>query len=200
MRVYGLTGGIGSGKSEAARRFAQLGMPVIDADALGHEVLEPGGAAYDAALDAFGTGILSGEQIDRGKLSALVFHDEAARHQLNRITHPAIRLAIAQRCALLAQQGERCVIIEAALLGENGQKDSFLSGLIVVTCPPETRIRRLVAARGISVDEARRRMAAQAPESVKLALADYIIENTGTVEDLCRRVEAVAMELTRDAE
>lgn len=195
MRIYGLTGGTGSGKSEAARRFEARGIPVIDADAIGHEVIAPGGAAEKAVIQAFGLDIVTGGAIDRAKLGARVFSDEAARRQLNAIVHPAIGLEIAMRCAALADQGHDAVIVDAALIAENGRKEDYLSGLMVVTCPAEERVRRLVAHRGIEETEARRRIAAQTPPEEKVALADWVIDNSGTKEALYARVDAIAGEL-----
>ncbi len=199
MRIYGITGGTGSGKSEAARRFAQLGFPVIDADAIGHEVIAPGGAAEKAVIEAFGQAIVTDGAIDRGKLGARVFSDDEARKRLNAIVHPAIGMAIAMRCAALAEQGHDAVIIDAALIAENGKKDDFLSGLIVVTCPVDERIRRLVELRGIDEAEARRRIAAQTPPERKLALADWVIDNSGSKEELLDQIDMIARELTKHA-
>lgn len=196
MRIYGITGGIGSGKSEAARRFAERGVPVIDADAIGHDVIGPGGAAEQAVIGAFGPEVLTDGAIDRAKVSARVFRDDDARRQLNAIVHPAIGMAIAVRCAALAEAGHDTALIDAALLAENGRKDDFLAGLIVVTCPTEERIRRLVAHRGIEEAEARRRIAAQTPPEHKIAIADWVIDNSGTKEELRARVDALAEELT----
>lgn len=195
MRIYGLTGGTGSGKSEAARRFEMRGIPVIDADAIGHEVIAPGGAAEKAVIQAFGPGIVTDGAVDRVKLGARVFSDTAARQQLNAIVHPAIAFEIAMRCAALADQGHDAVIVDAALIAENGRKEDYLSGLMVVTCPAEERVRRLVAHRGIEEAEARRRIAAQTPPEEKLALADWVIDNSGTKEALHARVDAIAGEL-----
>jgi dephospho-CoA kinase len=195
MRIYGLTGGTGSGKSEAARRFEMRGIPVIDADAIGHEVIAPGGAAEKAVIQAFGPGIVTDGAVDRAKLGARVFSDTAARQQLNAIVHPAIAFEIAMRCAALADQGHDAVIVDAALIAENRRKEDYLSGLMVVTCPAEERVRRLVAHRGIEEAEARRRIAAQTPPEEKLALADWVIDNSGTKEALHARVDAIAGEL-----
>lgn len=192
MRVYGLTGGTGSGKSEAARRFAELGFPIIDADTVGHDVIAPGGAAEQEAVAAFGPEIVTNGAIDRAKLGAIVFRDEASRKKLNAIVHPAIRMTIAMRCATLAEQGHGVAIIDAALIAENGKKEDFLAGLIVVVCPEEERIRRLVAHRGIDAAEARRRIAAQTPPDAKLALADWVIDNSGTMEQLYAQIDKIA--------
>ena len=197
MRIYGITGGTGSGKSEAARRFAELGFAIIDADMIGHEVIAPGGAAEKAVIDAFGHAVVTDGVIDRGKLGARVFSDDDARKRLNAIVHPAIGMAIAMRCAALAEQRHDAVIIDAALIAENGKKDDFLSGLIVVTCPVDERVRRLVERRGLDEAEARRRIAAQTPPERKLAVADWVIDNSGSREELRDRIDAIAEELTK---
>ena len=198
MRIYGLTGGTGSGKSEAARRFASHGIPIIDADAVGHEVIAPGGAAEKSVIDAFGEGILTDGAIDRGKLGTQVFRNEEARKKLNSIVHPAIGMAIAMRCAALAEQHD-VVIIDAALIAENGKKEDYLSGLMLVLCPDELRVQRLVAHRGVDEAEARRRIAAQTPPEKKLALADWVIDNSGDIDALHARVDEVAEELMTHA-
>lgn len=198
MRIYGLTGGTGSGKSEAARRFASRGIPIIDADAVGHEVIAPGGAAEKSVIDAFGEGILTDGAIDRGKLGTQVFRNEEARKKLNSIVHPAIGMAIAMRCAALAEQHD-VVIIDAALIAENGKKEDYLSGLMLVLCPDDLRVQRLVAHRGVDEAEARRRIAAQTPPEKKLALADWVIDNSGDIDALHARVDEVAEELMTHA-
>ncbi len=199
MRIYGLTGGTGSGKSAAARHFESLGIPVVDADVVGHEVIEPGGAAEEAVVAAFGKDVVTGGVIDREKLGGVVFRDDDARERLNSIVHPAIRLEMANRCAQYAAAGHDIVIIDAALLGENGKLDDYFSGLILVLAPVETRIARLTGPRGIAEDEARRRIAAQRPPEDKVALARWVIENTGTLEELHEQVERVTGELKQDA-
>ncbi len=195
MRVYGLTGGTGSGKSEAARLFRDRGIPVLDADAVGHELIEPGGAAVDTVVETFGSEILTNGQIDREKLGAYVFRDTEARDRLNAILHPAIRMEIASQCVSLARENYDIVLIDAALIAENGRLDEFFSGLIVVDCPASLRIRRLVEGRGIDEEEAKRRVAAQTPPEKKIPLADWVIENSGTIEELERQVNRVAEEL-----
>lgn len=197
MRIYGLTGGTGSGKSEAGRRFSELGIPVIDADAIGHEVIAPGGAAEKDVIAAFGEGVVTDGAIDRAKLGARIFADNAARSRLNALVHPAIRMEIATRCAELAEKGNPIAIIDAALIGENGRRDDFLSGVILVLCPDEERVRRLMQNRGLSEDEARRRIASQTPPEAKLAIADWVIENKGTIEELYTEVDRIADEVRR---
>lgn len=199
MRIYGLTGGTGSGKSAASRHFESLGVPVIDADRVGHEVIEPGGVAEQAVLAAFGDAVVTDDRIDREKLGGLVFRDATAREQLNGIVHPAIRLEMANRCAQHAEEGHAIVIIDAALLAENGTLDDYFAGLILVLAPVETRVKRLTNFRNIAEDEARRRIAAQSPPEDKVALARWVIENTGTLAELQDHVERITGELKQDA-
>lgn len=191
MRIIGLTGGAGSGKSEAAKRFAERGIPVIDADKIGHEVIGPGGAAEQDVIAAFGEAVCVSGIINRDKLAAAVFGDAAALQRLNAIVHPAIAREIARRCRALAEAGPPAVIIDAALLAENGVREPWLDGLIVVACPREERLRRLVDRRGMRRDDADRRLRVQAPPETKFAAADWVIDNAGSLADLRRRVDEV---------
>ncbi|HOZ45344.1 MAG TPA: dephospho-CoA kinase [Candidatus Hydrogenedentes bacterium] len=191
MQLYGLTGGTGSGKSEAGKRFAERGIPVIDADKVGHELLEPGGGAEDAVLDAFGPAILANDAIDRTRLAEVVFRDGDALGRLNAIVHPALMRVVAERCASLAGEGHPAAIIDAALLAEGGARESWLNGLIVVVCPLAERIRRLVENIGISAEMAQRRIDAQTPPESKVPLADWVIENDGSLERLHEQVDAI---------
>ncbi len=198
MQLHGLTGGIGSGKTEAAARFASRGIPVIDADGLGHEVLEPGGKAEAAVRDAFGDRIMNGGRIDREILGTLVFADDTAREKLNEIVHPVIFEEIGARCRVYSLEGFRTAIVEAALLGEHGRKEPFLDGLILVLCPAELRVARLVAGRGLAEAEAWRRIRAQRAPEEKLPLADWTIENTGSIAELHQRVDAIVESIHAD--
>jgi len=199
MRIYGLTGGTGSGKSAAARHFESLGIPVVDADRVGHDVIGPGGVAEEAVLAAFGNDVVTDGTIDREKLGALVFRDKIAREKLNGIVHPAIRLEMANRCAQFAEAGHDIAIIDAALLGENGKLDDYFAGLILVLAPVETRVARLTGPREIAEDEARRRIAAQSPPEDKVELARWVVENTSSLEELHEQIERITGELKQDA-
>jgi dephospho-CoA kinase len=194
MNVYAMTGGIASGKSEASRQFEALGIPVVDADSVAHQVMEPGGRAFDAVVTHFGERILTDGRIDREKLGAIVFSDPEELQQLNALVHPATQVEIAQQIAALTGQSKN-VIVEAALHAENGKLGDGMSGLILVHAPVDERIRRLGQFRGLSEDEARKRIAAQTPPEKKMHLAKWVIQNTGSMEDLHRQVEAVAREL-----
>lgn len=192
MELIGITGGTGSGKSEAARRFAARGIPVIDADAVGHEVIAPGGAAEQAVKEAFGDAILSSGHIDREKLAGRVFGDAAALAQLNALVHPAIFSVIGQRCVHYAETGAPAVIIDAALLAEHGELEPWLSRLILVSAPEDVRLQRLVALRQMDEADVRRRMAAQGDPERKRPLAAWVIENGGTREALHEQVDRIA--------
>lgn len=191
MQLFGLTGGTGSGKSAAGRRFAARGIPVIDADQIGHEVIAPGGAAEAGVRAAFGEEIVRDGAIDRERLAARVFGDAAALRQLNALVHPAIFGEIGRRCAAHAEAGARAVIVDAALIGEGAQLEPWLGGLILVLCPVEERVRRLVALRGQAEDDARRRIAAQMDPERKRVLATWVIDNSGDLDALHEQVDRI---------
>lgn len=194
MKVYALTGGIAAGKSEASRKFEELGIPVIDADRIAHAVMEPGGRAYDAVVAHFGETILTDGKIDRTKLGPLVFENPEELARLNAMVHPAVQLEIAQKLAEIAQTSE-VAIVDAALHAENGQLGAGMAGLILVHAPEKERLKRLVEHRGIDAVEARKRIGAQTAPERKIHLADWIIENVGSIEDLHEQVESIAREL-----
>ncbi len=194
MKVYALTGGIGAGKSEVSRLFGERGIPVIDADRIGQEATGPGGAAEKAVIEAFGVDITTDGKIDRKRLAAHVFSNAAALQRLNGLVHPAVLREIARRTAELAQAGNPVALIEAALHAEDGRVQEWMAGLILVECPVETRVRRLVEKRGMTEADARARIAAQTPEK-KGPLARWIIRNDAGLDHLRAEVERVAREL-----
>jgi len=200
IRIYGLTGGTGSGKSAAARRFEELGIPVVDADKVGHRVLAPGGAAEDAVKAAFGDGILTDGRIDRAKLGAIVFGDDKALQILNRLVQPALFLGISEELERLAEDGHMHAIIDAALLAEGGRKEGILCGLILVLADHDLRVRRLVELRGMTPEEAETRIAAQTPPEKKIQAADWVIHNTGSLDDLYNRVDHIVTAIKHDDE
>ncbi len=196
MRIFGITGGIGSGKSEASRAFERHGIPVIDADRVGHAVIQPGGAAFEAVVQAFGGDILAEDgRIDHARLAARAFSDPEACRQLNAITHPAIFAEIGRRCMELGEKGVETILIEAALIGENGVVNPLFQGLVLVICPVEGRMRRLVEQRGMDRAEAERRIAAQSDPESKRAVARWVIDNGGDLESLQRQVDAIVGEM-----
>jgi dephospho-CoA kinase len=192
LTVVGLTGGIASGKSAVARMMRAKGLPVVDADGLGHMALAPDGEAYNPVLEAFGAGVLGddGVAIDRQRLGRLVFDDPSRRAVLEAITHPAIARLAKRAFALVAERGERLAIYEAALLVETGLHKG-LAALIVVACPLSQQLERLVAREQFSRNAAAARIASQLPLDEKLEVADYRIDNGGTFDELEGRVAEV---------
>lgn len=203
MRV-GLTGGIGSGKSEVSRRLAAHGAVVLDADQAAREVVLPGTPGLNRVAEEFGSQVLRADgSLDRAKLAEIVFADEAARGRLNGIIHPLVheRMRGAEAAAIQAVAkagGDDVVIVhDVPLLAEGGRAGEF--GLvIVVDVPPQVQVERLVS-RGMTAEQARARMAAQASREQRLGVADIVIDNSGTLADLDRRVEQVWKELTERA-
>jgi dephospho-CoA kinase len=188
----GLTGGIASGKSSVAALLRDLGFTVLDADALGHQLIEPGQPAYEEILLAFGDTVApGGSRIDRGKLGALVFADRDKLNRLNAIVHPRIRDAMLQKFASWQRDAGRDVVfVEAALLVEAGF-ENHLDGLVITWCTPEQQLARLTS-RGFSSAEARRRVAAQLAQDEKLRHAKYKIDCSLSLEDTRRQVVALA--------
>lgn len=185
MLTIGLTGGIGSGKSTAARFLAELGAPVIDADKVGHMIYEPGEPAYHELVREFGDQIIDPTgRVDRKRLGAIVFSDPESLARLNAIVHPRmlerIRALIDERRAAGEKQP---IVVEAAILIEAGW-DAVCDEVWLVSVPAEVAIERLGRDRGISPDEARRRLAAQMSDAERRRHATLVIDNIGTAEDL----------------
>jgi dephospho-CoA kinase len=196
-RTYrvGLTGSIASGKTMVARRLKDLGIPVIDLDKVGHEVLRRRHEAYEPVVEAFGEGILGDDaEIDRRKLGALVFGDPKARERLNRIVHPRIRDEEARRVAAMAESGVPAVVTEAALLIESGQRDRF-DFFVVVGCAPAIQLARLLTRDGCTEDEARRRIAAQLSFEEKKASADFVIDTSADKNRTLLEADRLAAEI-----
>ena len=197
MLRLGLTGGIASGKSAVAAMLRELGFSVLDADSLAHKIVEPGQPAYGEVLREFGSAITDSQgRVDRAKLGALVFADRAKLDRLNATVHPRVAEAVLRQFDEWQREGTRdAAFVEAALLIESGIH-KHLNGLVVAWCRPEQQLERL-AARGLSVEEARRRIAAQMPVEEKLHYATEKIDCSGTLEQTRRQVEALAAKLHR---
>jgi dephospho-CoA kinase len=181
-RRVGLTGGVGSGKSTVSAMLAELGAVVIDADLLAREVVAPGSEGLAAVVEAFGPTVLTATgELDRPALGAVVFADEAARRRLEAIIHPLVRARGAELEA--AAPAEAVVVHDIPLLAETGQADAF-DAVVVVDVPVEVQMERMVRSRGMSPHEAQSRVAAQATREQRRAVATYVIDNTGTLEDL----------------
>jgi dephospho-CoA kinase len=189
----GLTGGIGSGKSEVSRLLGRHGAVVIDADRLAREVVEPGTPGLAEVVETFGPGVLAADgSLDRPALGARVFGDDDGRRRLEAIVHPRVRARAAE---LEAAAGPDAVVVhDIPLLVETGQADGF-DGVIVVDVPAEVQVQRLVTQRGMSEDEALSRIAAQASREQRTGVADWIIDNTGSLADLEATVARVWQEL-----
>jgi dephospho-CoA kinase len=194
FRVFGLTGGIGSGKSTVARMFAARGVPVVDADAVARDVVAPGTVGNAEIAAAWPGAIGPDGALDRKALAAIVFADPEARTKLERITHPLIQEASASRLQDLAAGGHPLALYEAALLVESGRWRDF-DGLIVVTASPERQIERAVARGGISREEAEARVRAQLPAEEKARVASHVIDNGGTLAETEQQVDALLKKL-----
>jgi dephospho-CoA kinase len=191
VRVIGLVGGIGSGKTTAAEILASLGALVLNADLIGHEVYLPGTSGFDAVVDAFGKDVIGEDgRVDRKRLGGMVFADPAKLRRLNGIVHPLIKAEIARRIEAARKANDvRVVVVEAAILLEAGWRD--LVGEVWVVCAdPAHVVRRLAEQRGLAGDEVEARIARQMSDAERRANADVVIENRGTREDLRAAIEA----------
>ncbi|MGW2324628.1 dephospho-CoA kinase [Streptomyces sp. NPDC001700] len=197
MLKLGLTGGIGAGKSEVSRILVSYGAVLIDSDRIAREVVEPGTPGLAAVVDEFGPGVLTADgRLDRPKLGGIVFNDPERLRALNAIVHPLVRDRSAE---LQAAAGPEAVVVhDVPLLAENGL-GSLYDLVLVVDATPETQLDRLVRQRGMTEDEARARMAAQATREERLAVADVVIDNDGPLEELEPRVRKIWTELAERA-
>lgn len=195
LMLVGLTGGIGSGKSTVAGMFAEAGLVVIDADAIAREVVEPGTTALAEIADRFGDDVVVDGHLDRGALAAIVFDDDAARADLEDITHPAIRAEVDRRHrAATAADPDAVVVLDHPLLVETGQAHD-LEAVVVVLASRGTRRRRLVEDRGMDPDDVGARMAVQADDDQRRAVATRTIDNDGSLDDLAVQVAEVVDDL-----
>ena len=186
MLRIGLTGGIGSGKSTVSALLAARGAVVIDADRIAREVVEPGTPGLAAVVEAFGEHVLRDDgSLDRPALAAVVFADPAARKRLDGIVHPLVRARAGELAA--AAPRDAVVVHDVPLLVETGQAGSY-DVVLVVRADPEVRVRRLVQ-RGLSEEDARARIAAQATDEQRAAVADVVLDNDGTEADLAAQVD-----------
>lgn len=198
LHRYALTGGIGSGKSTVAALFVEWGAFLIDADAISRSLMEPGEAVLARTVAEFGGHLLDEDgRLNRPALARIVFHDEQARLRLNAIVHPAIR----ERAAQLVDQAQSepgfsgIILEDIPLLVETGDPSAF-EGVVVVRTPLATRLQRLVSSRGMSEEDARARIAAQATDEQREAIATWIIDNGGSLEETAEQVRAVWEQMT----
>lgn len=185
--VVGLTGGIGSGKSAAASEFERLGVEVVDTDAIAHQLTAPGGAALPAIRERFGEEVIAKDgSLDRGKMRARVFSDPQARLQLEALLHPLIRAESARR---VAASRSPYVIHMVPLLVEAKDYRARYDRILVVDCPEALQVQRASARSAMDESEVRRIMAAQVPRAVRVAAADDVIDNSGSLGALRKQVQ-----------
>ena len=189
----GLTGGVASGKSAVSAMLRDLGAVVVDADQLAREVVARGSSGLREVVDAFGPGVLTENgSLDRPAMGALVFADDGARRKLEAIIHPRVRELAA---ALENAAGPDAIVVhDIPLLAETGQAEGF-DAVVVVDVPVETQVERMVELRGMTVEDAGARVAAQATREQRRAVATHVIDNTGTLDDLRDRVTEIFEEL-----
>jgi dephospho-CoA kinase len=194
LRV-GLTGGIGAGKSEVSARLAAQGAVVIDADAIAREVVEPGTEGLAEVVDAFGPEVLLPDgTLDRPRLGEIVFADPELRGKLNEIVHPRVGARMAE---LEREAGPASIVVhDVPLIAESGRTDAY-DLVVVVDVPPRVQLDRLVRRRGMTREQAEARMAAQAGREQRLAIADIVIDNSGSLAELDRQVGDLWSELRR---
>lgn len=200
-RVVGLTGGIASGKSTVAAMLRDLGAVVIDADQIVRELQRPGSEAFEEIVATFGREVVASDgTLDRGALGAVIFSDPVARRRLNAILHPRVRARIRQKVDRLQRDlpQETMVVLDVPLLLDTAPREAFsMEGVIVVAADEATQIERLRQRTPMSEEKARRRLSAQRPLREKVAEADWVIQNSGSLEETRRQVEALWSKLTK---
>ncbi|WP_207369349.1 dephospho-CoA kinase [Heyndrickxia coagulans] len=190
-KIIGLTGGIASGKSTVSNMLKAKGFTIVDADIAARKVVEPGELAYEQIIEAFGEGILLQDlTLDRKKLGALIFADEALRMKLNSIVHPAVRAWMTREKDRAIENGKKTVFLDIPLLFES-RLTYMVERTILVYVDEETQLKRLMARNGLSEKEAQMRIRAQMPLSEKKALADAVIDNNGSPEETKKQLEKI---------
>ena len=196
MKLFGLTGGIATGKSTVSAMFREAGIPVIDADELAREVVEPGQPALEEIAARF-PGVLTPEgRLDRAKLGARIFADPAERAALGAITHPRIQALALERTAALADGGAKVALYDAALLIENHLHEA-MDGVILIACPPEVQLARLRSRNALTQAEAKERIGSQMSLEQKRPFATWVIDNGGPLEATRAQVRQVISEWLR---
>lgn len=189
--VIGLTGSIATGKSTVASMFIDIGIPVIDADRIAREVVEPGEEAYKKVVETFGEEILLEDRsLNRPKLGRIVFFDEEKRNQLNSIVHPAIRKRMLEKRDAYLKNGEGCVVLDIPLLFES-KLEHFVDKIIVVYVDEDVQLKRLLERNQLTKEEALQRIRSQMPVKDKIELADAVIDNNGTIEHSFKQLKEI---------
>ena len=190
MIVIGLTGGIGSGKSEVSRMLKEFGADIIDADRVGHEAYLPNTETYDKLVAEFGDILQANGEIDRKKLGARIFAEPEARERLNAIVHPRMYAMIEERIQRLREQGATAVVLDAAILIEAGW-DSLVDEVWVVAAPEEMVVQRIGQRDGLSAEQVRQRIRAQITPEERARHAAVVIDNSGGMYELSAQVREV---------
>jgi dephospho-CoA kinase len=195
LKLIGLTGGAGSGKTTVAEMLRVLGADVVDADEAAHAVYEPGTPGFDAVVQEFGPDIVRDGHIDRARLGELVFHDPDARRRLNAIVHPLVRDWMAEHTQEAISRGARVIVQDVPLIFENGLEPIYAE-VVLVHVPEEVQVARLVGGRGMTEERARAIVASQMPIEEKKRRARRVIDNSGSREATRRQVEKLWAELS----
>ena len=187
MILVGLTGGIGSGKSEVARLLAECGAEIIDADLIVRELQQPGAEVYEKMIELFGSEVVAADKsLDRTAIAKKVFADESLLKTLNQLVHPVVKRVMNERVESF-RDTEKVVILDIPLLVENPREG--LDGVLVVDLDAEIAVKRLVEQRNMSADDARARIAKQATREQRLAIANHVIDNSGDRNALSQKIE-----------
>ncbi len=195
MKIIGLTGGIASGKTEVANIFKRYGIEVIHTDEIGHNYLSHP-EMKEKIIDIYGKDILTNGQIDRNKLGKIVFSNNEEKKRINTLIHPLVIADIINRIQQAQEKGHEIVIIESALIAEDEDRlPHWLNGLILVVCPEEIRIQRLVNSRGLSYEEARLRIQSQRKPEEKSTIAQWVINNVGDLKTLEEQTKKIIEEI-----
>ena len=196
MKLIGLTGGAGSGKSTVSEMFRELGAAVVDADAATHALYEPGSLGFDLIEGEFGPEYVRDGRIDRARLGELVFNDSDARQRLNAIVHPLVREWMAARTAEALIHGATVVVQDVPLLFESGL-DHLYADVVLVYVPEHVQLQRLVEGRGLSGERARAMIAAQMPIDEKRQRTKHVVDNSGSRDETREQVERIWPQISR---
>eukprot|EP00088_Acartia_fossae_P005394 TRINITY_DN1237_c0_g1_i1.p1 TRINITY_DN1237_c0_g1~~TRINITY_DN1237_c0_g1_i1.p1 ORF type:complete len:244 (-),score=69.36 TRINITY_DN1237_c0_g1_i1:177-908(-) len=198
MFLVGLTGGVATGKSTVSNMFRDLGVPVIDADAMARRIVEPGRKAWRAIKEEFGPCVFhENGELNRAALRTIIFEDEDQRQKLNRITHPEIYKEMIWEAIKCAVQGHQFILMDLPLLFEAGVMVPYMHKIIVVTCEEDLQLQRLMEQRHLSERESKLMIGAQMPLDQKAVRADFVIENSGSIEDTKHQVLRINRALSK---
>ena len=199
MKVIGLTGGIAAGKSTVSKILQRLGATIVDADEIARLIVEPGSHGWSKIRERFGEEVfLEDGRLDRERLGRIVFSDKDKRRWLDKLTHPLIGVEIARQVGEAAARGAEIVVVDAALLFESSGMEPFVRPVIVVSATQEQQAERLRARDGLADKEIEARIGSQMPLEEKVRLADYVVDNSGSLEETERRVKELWDELLED--